>query len=181
MEVGEAPCQRNQTSNQTSARGLVSWPRLPRFGHFPFHFPFRGEKGSAPCGRFLWGAPPPPPGAEPSKNVWRPRAPTWALLGAQPHSPLVRPRESLLTVSASPLGGRGVGPQLGMAADMPFGRPGLGATQTRLLTRHLQEVWFLGHACHALATSLFTSLFRGEKGSGPKGAAGSRGKGRPRR
>ena len=52
MEVGEAPCQRNQTSNQTSARGLVSWPRLPRFGHFPFHFPFRGEKGSAPLG---WG------------------------------------------------------------------------------------------------------------------------------
>ncbi len=49
----------NQTSNQTSAGSLVSWPCLPRFGHFPFHFPFRGEKGSAPCGHFLWGAPPP--------------------------------------------------------------------------------------------------------------------------
>jgi len=37
----------NQTSNQTSGGSLVSWPRLPVFGHFPFHFPFRGEKGSA--------------------------------------------------------------------------------------------------------------------------------------
>ena len=33
----------NQTSNQTSGGSLVSWPRLPRFGNFPF----RGEKGSA--------------------------------------------------------------------------------------------------------------------------------------
>ena len=56
-----------------------------------------------------------------------------------------------------------MGPQLGMAADMPFGRPGLGAPQTRLLTRHLEEVWFLGHACHALVASLFTSLFAGER------------------
>ena len=40
----------NQTSNQTSGGSLVSWPRLPVFGHFPFHFPFRGEKGSAPEG-----------------------------------------------------------------------------------------------------------------------------------
>ena len=55
-----------------------------------------------------------------------------------------------------------VGPQLGMAADMPFGRPGLGAPQTRLLTRHLEEVWFLGHACHALVASLFASLFAGK-------------------
>ena len=37
------------------------------------------------------------------------------------------------------------------------------AKETRLLTRHLQEVWFLGHACHALATSLFTSLFAGKR------------------
>ena len=69
-----AGCATNQTSNQTSARSLVSWPCLPRFGHFPFHFPFRGEKGSAPPGwgraasahtlechprcslRFVWGA-----------------------------------------------------------------------------------------------------------------------------
>ena len=56
-----------------------------------------------------------------------------------------------------------VGPQLGMAADMPFGRPRLGAPQTRLLTRHLEEVWFLGHACHALVASLFTSLFAGKR------------------
>ena len=42
-----APRRPNQTSNQTSARGLVSWPRLPRFSRFPFHFPFRTEKGSA--------------------------------------------------------------------------------------------------------------------------------------
>ena len=37
------------------------------------------------------------------------------------------------------------------------------AKETRILTRHLQEVWFLGHACHALATSLFTSLFAGKR------------------
>ena len=47
---GGAPSHTNQTSNQTSRRSLVSWPRLPRFGHFPFHFPFRGEKGSGPHG-----------------------------------------------------------------------------------------------------------------------------------
>ena len=47
-----APPQTNQTSNQTSGGSLVSWPRLPRFGSFPFRFPFRGEKGSAPLG---WG------------------------------------------------------------------------------------------------------------------------------
>ena len=29
--VGRAPPQKNQTSNQTSGGGLVSWPRLPRF------------------------------------------------------------------------------------------------------------------------------------------------------
>ena len=51
MGVGGATFQTNQTSNQTSGRSLVSWPRLPRFGHFPFHFPFRGEKGSDPRGR----------------------------------------------------------------------------------------------------------------------------------
>ena len=62
-----------------------------------------------------------------------------------------------------------MGPQLGMAADMPFGRPGLGAPQTRLLTRHLEEVWFLGHACHALVASLFTSLFAGKREVAPKG------------
>ena len=52
MGVGRAPSQTNQTYNQKSGGSLVSWPRLPRFGHFPFHFPFRGEKGSAPLG---WG------------------------------------------------------------------------------------------------------------------------------
>ncbi len=119
-------------------------------------------------------SPPPPAGAEPSKNVWRPRAPTWALLGAQPHSPLVRPRESLLKSKRFPTGGERVvvGPQLGMAADMPFGRPGLGAPQTRLLTRHLEEVWFLGHACHALVASLFTSLFAGKREVPPLGGGG---------
>ena len=40
--------QANQTSNQTFSGSLVPWPRLPRFGNFPFHFPFRGEKGSGP-------------------------------------------------------------------------------------------------------------------------------------
>ena len=47
-----APRHRNQIFNQTSGGSLVSWPRLPRFGSFPFRFPFRGEKGSAPLG---WG------------------------------------------------------------------------------------------------------------------------------
>ena len=42
-----APRRRNQTSNQTSGGSLFSWPRLPRFGSFPFRFPFRGDKGSA--------------------------------------------------------------------------------------------------------------------------------------
>ena len=45
---GGAPSHANQTSNQTSGGSLVSWPRLPVFGRFPFHFPFRGEKGSGP-------------------------------------------------------------------------------------------------------------------------------------
>ena len=40
--------QVNQTPNQTFSGSLVPWPRLPRFANFPFHFPFRGEKGSAP-------------------------------------------------------------------------------------------------------------------------------------
>ena len=31
-----------------SQEGLAPWPRLPRFANFPFHFPFRGEKGSGP-------------------------------------------------------------------------------------------------------------------------------------
>ena len=34
--------------NQTFSGSLVPWPRLARFANFPFHFPFRGEKGSAP-------------------------------------------------------------------------------------------------------------------------------------
>ena len=46
----------NKTSNQTSGGSLVSWPRQPHFGHFPFHFPFRGEKGSAPRQRPKRGA-----------------------------------------------------------------------------------------------------------------------------
>ena len=40
----------NKTSNQTSGGSLVSCPRLPMFGSFPFRFPLRGEKGSAPRG-----------------------------------------------------------------------------------------------------------------------------------
>ena len=40
-------------------------------------------------------------------------------------------------------------------------------SETRLLTRHLEEVWFPGHACHALATSLFTSLFAGKREVAP--------------
>ena len=46
------PLHANQTSNQTSAGSLVFCSRLPRFSNFPFHFPFRGEKGSDPHG---WG------------------------------------------------------------------------------------------------------------------------------
>ena len=41
-------------------------------------------------------------------------------------------------------------------------------SQTRLLTRHLEEVWFPSHACHALLSSLFTSLFAGKREVGPK-------------
>ena len=37
------------------------------------------------------------------------------------------------------------------------------AKETRLLTRHLEEVWFPGHACHALVASLFASLFAGKR------------------
>ena len=36
-------------------------------------------------------------------------------------------------------------------------------SETRLLTRHLEEVWFPGHACHALVASLFASLFAGKR------------------
>ena len=46
-----APPPSNKTSNKTFPGSLVPWPRLPRFVNFPFHFPFRGEKGSAPRGR----------------------------------------------------------------------------------------------------------------------------------
>ena len=35
--------------------------------------------------------------------------------------------------------------------------------QTRLLIRLLEEVWFPGHACHALLASLFASLFAGKR------------------
>ena len=34
----------NKTSNKTSGGSLVRWPRLPMFGHFPFHLP--GPNGS---------------------------------------------------------------------------------------------------------------------------------------
>ena len=40
--------------------------------------------------------------------------------------------------------------------------------RTRLLTRHLEEVWFPSHACHALLSSLFSSLFAGKREVGPK-------------
>ena len=35
--------------------------------------------------------------------------------------------------------------------------------QARLLIRLLEEVWFPGHACHALLASLFASLFAGKR------------------
>ena len=43
-----APPPSNKTSNKTFPGSLVPRPRLPRFSNFPFHFPFRGEKGSGP-------------------------------------------------------------------------------------------------------------------------------------
>ena len=43
------------------------------------------------------------------------------------------------------------------------------AKETRLLTRHLEEVWFPGHACHALVASLFASLFAGKREVPPLG------------
>ena len=46
--VAFGPPPSNKTSNKTFPGSLVPWPRLPRFANFPFHFPFRGEKGSAP-------------------------------------------------------------------------------------------------------------------------------------
>ena len=42
------------------------------------------------------------------------------------------------------------------------------AAPTRLLTRLLEEVWFPTHAGHALATSLFTSLFAGKREAAAK-------------
>ncbi len=44
----EAPS--NQTQNQTSERSLVFLHTTPTFSGFPFHFPFRGRKGSDPAG-----------------------------------------------------------------------------------------------------------------------------------
>ena len=46
------------------------------------------------------------------------------------------------------------------------------AKETRLLTRHLEEVWFPGHACHALVASLFASLFAGKREVPPLGGGG---------
>ena len=57
------------------------------------------------------------------------------------------------------------------AWDMAFRHRGGGkqpAEQTRLLTRHLEEVWFPGHACHALVASLFASLFAGKREVPPR-------------
>ena len=62
--------------------------------------------------------------------------------------------------------------QLSTAANIPLGRPGLGALRTRLLTRLFQEVWFPGHASHALSTSLFSSLFGGKREVPHVGALG---------
>ena len=116
----------------------------------------------------------PPPGAEPSKNVWRPRAPTWALLGAQPHSPLVRPRESLLTVGASPLGeGEGPAAQHGSRHAIRTPRAGCAPNQTSNQTsaRGLVSWPRLPRFAHFP----FHFPFRGEKGSAlsagaPRGA-----------
>ena len=65
IRTPRARCALNQTSNQTFQGSLVSWPRQPHFEHFPFHFPFRGEKGSAPRGCFGVH---PTPAAWPSKR-----------------------------------------------------------------------------------------------------------------
>ena len=55
-----------------------------------------------------------------------------------------------------------------MEATAAAASPLLAAAQTRLLTRLLEEVWFPGHACRALATSFFTSLFAGKREVAPK-------------
>ena len=49
------------------------------------------------------------------------------------------------------------------------------ARRTRLLTRHLEEVWFPSHACHALLSSLFTSLFAGKREAPRPGGVGGPG------
>ena len=50
----------------------------------------------------------------------------------------------------------------------PSGRGARPPRRTRLLTRHLEEVWFPSHACHTLLSSLFSSLFAGKREVGPK-------------
>ena len=55
--------------------------------------------------------------------------------------------------------------------------PPLAAAQTRLLTRLPPEVWFPGHACRALDTSLFTSLFAGKREAAPKAPRAAEGRG----
>ena len=55
----------------------------------------------------------------------------------------------------------------------PWGRGARPTRRTRLLTRHLEEVWFPGRACHALAGSLFGSLFAGKREPPP--VAGAKG------
>ena len=46
-------------------------------------------------------------------------------------------------------------------------------SETRLLTRLLEEVWFPGHACQCLLASLFASLFAGKREVPPKGGVGA--------
>ncbi len=65
MGWGGAACQTNQTFNQTSGGSLVFCSRLPHFSNVPFHFPFRGEKASAPRG---WFGVLSTPAARPSKK-----------------------------------------------------------------------------------------------------------------
>ena len=57
----------------------------------------------------------------------------------------------------------------------PWGWGGRSPRRTRLLTRHLEEVWFPSHACHALLSSLFTSLFAGKREAPRPGGVGGPG------
>ena len=124
----------------------------------------------------MWALPlgcsplPPPAGAEPSKNVWRPRAPTWALLGAQPHSPLVRPRESLLKVSASPRGGEGGGgPAARHGSRHAIWTPRAGCAPNQTSNQTSARSLVSWPRLPRFGSFPFRFPFRGEKGSASHG------------